>query len=84
MFVGTHRLQLLLNLHIQGPCLHGDNIRSDIGIVCDWRTTLGAEDSVDSVAGAAHAGPALGRSLNFDFGLGNYCNEGYGIVSLQS
>jgi hypothetical protein len=84
MFAGPYRLQLLLDLHIQGPCLHSDDIRSGIGIVCNWRTALGAKDSVDGFAGAAHAGPALGRPLNLDFRLGNYRNKRYAIVSLQS
>ena len=75
MFVGTHRLQLLLDLHIQCSCLHGDNIGGGIGIVCDWGATLGAKDPMNGFTGAAHARPAFGRTLDLDFSLRNYRNK---------
>ncbi len=51
--------------------------------MCNRRTAFGAEDSVNSFAGAAHAGPAFGRPLDLDFGLGHHYNQGCNIVSLQ-
>lgn len=46
----TYRLEVLLQLSVQGTGLESDDLGSGIGIVGDGGTALGAEESVDNVA----------------------------------
>jgi len=48
---GTHRLEVLLDLGVEGTSLQGDDLRSGIGVVGDGRTALATEETVDDVAG---------------------------------
>ena len=48
---GTYRLEVLLNLGVEGTSLQGNDLRSGIGVVGDGRTALAAEETVDDVAG---------------------------------
>jgi hypothetical protein len=56
----TYRLQVLLDLGVESTGLQSDDRGSSLGVVGDGRATLGAEDAVDGLSGAAIAGVGLG------------------------
>jgi hypothetical protein len=73
----TYRLESLLDLSIQSTGLQSDNLGSRIGVVGNGRATLGAEDTVDGVTGAALACPALGGAVDGQLVLGDNSDQGY-------
>lgn len=77
----TYRLQILLDLGVQGTSLQGDDLGSSIGVVGNRRATLGAEDAVDGMAGRALAGPSLGGAVDCQSGLGDDSDQSYFSVS---
>lgn len=72
----THRLEVLLNLRIQGAGLEGDDVRGALRVVGDGAAALGAEDAVDGLARGSDAGPRFGRSLDGELVLGDDGDEG--------
>lgn len=50
---GTYRLEVLLQLGVEGTGLEGDDLGGGIGVVGDGRAALGAEEAVDDVTGRA-------------------------------
>lgn len=75
------RLQLLLDFCVEGARLQGDDFGSRIGIMGDRGATFGAEDPVDSLAGAALTSPALGGSVHGQLVLGNNGDQSCGSES---
>lgn len=73
----TYRLESLLDLSIQSTSLQSDDLGSRIGVVGNGRATLGAEDAVDGVTGAALASPALGGAVDGQLVLGDNSDQGY-------
>jgi hypothetical protein len=71
----TYGLQFLLDLHVKGPSLHGDDLGGRIGIMRDGRTAFRAEDTVDGLTGASLASPALSWAVDSYFSLGDYGDE---------
>lgn len=71
----TYGLQFFLDFRVKGPSLHCDDPRGRIRIMRDWRTAFRAEDTVDCLAGASHASPALGRAIDREFVLRDYSDE---------
>jgi hypothetical protein len=51
--LSTYRLEVLLDLGVEGTSLEGNDLRGGIGVVGDGRATLGAEEAVDDIARAA-------------------------------
>lgn len=81
--IGTHRLEVLLDLGIEGTSLQGDDLRSGIGVVGDGRTALAAEETVDNVAGRAlGTGVGLDRAVDGELVLLDNSNESFRRVSL--
>lgn len=81
--IGTHRLEVLLDLGIEGTSLQGDDLRSGIGVVGDGRTALAAEETVDNVAGRAlGTGVGLDRAVDGELVLFDNSNESFRRVSL--
>lgn len=77
----TYRLQVLLDLGVQGTSLQSDDLGSSIGVVGNRRAALGAEDAVDGVARRSLAGPGLGGAVDSQSGLGDDSNQSYSNVS---
>jgi hypothetical protein len=77
----TYRLESLLDLSIQSTSLQSDDLGSRIGVVSNGRATLGAEDTVDGVTGAALASPALDGAVDGQLVLGNNSDQGYPLIS---
>lgn len=76
---GTHRLEVLLDLGIESTGLQSDDLRGGIRVVGDGRTALGAEESVDSVAGGAlGAGVGLDGAVDGELVLLDNSNESWG------
>lgn len=75
----THRLQILLDIAVQGSCLDGDNLRGRIRVMGDGRATLRAEQTVDIVAGRALAGVFLDGTVNGQLGLGDNSHQSFSI-----
>lgn len=71
----TYGLQVLLVLNTQGAALQGDDRGRGIGVVGDGGTALGAEDTVDSLAGRSLACPALGGAGDGQLVLGDDNDE---------
>lgn len=78
----THRLQLLLDLRVQGAGLDGDDLGRSVRVVGDGRAALRAENAMHGLAGAAHAGPALGRALDSQLVLGDDGDESCDVVNM--
>lgn len=56
----TYRLQVLLDLGVEGTGLQGDDGRGSLGVVGNGRAALGAEDAVDGLSRATILGVGLG------------------------
>lgn len=69
--IDTYRLESLLDLRIQSTRLQSNDLGGRIGVVSNGRATLGAEDTVDGVTGAALTSPALGGALDGQLILGD-------------
>lgn len=60
----TYRLESLLDLRVQSTRLQRNDLGGRIRVMGNGRATLGAEDAVNGVAGAALASPALGGAVD--------------------
>jgi hypothetical protein len=60
----AYRLQVLLELGVKGTGLEGDDLGSGIRVVGDGRSALGAEETVDGLAGRSHAAPLLDGAVD--------------------
>jgi hypothetical protein len=77
------RLEVLLDLGVEGTSLQGDDLRSGIGVVGDGRTALAAEETVDNVTGRAlGARVGLDRAVNGELVLLDNSNERVGRTTL--
>jgi hypothetical protein len=72
---GTHRLQRLLDLHVQSASLQGGNRRA-LGLVRDGRAALGAENAPHGVARVGLAGPTLDGAVDGELVLEHDADEG--------
>lgn len=72
---GTYRLQILLDLAVEGTSLEGDDFRGGIGIVGNGASTLGAEQPPDGVAGGTLALPLLHGAIDGELVLGDDGDE---------
>ena len=73
----TYRLQVLLDLGVQGAGLEGNDLRGRIRVVGNGRAALRAEDPVNLVTGSTRASVALGGSLDGQLVLGDDGDEGW-------
>lgn len=76
------RLQVLLDLRVQGASLEGNDFRGSIGVMRNGRTALGAEDPVDGFARRAFAGPFLGGAVDGELVFGDDGDERVGRAAL--
>lgn len=72
----SHRLEVLLDLGIEGATLDGDDLGCGLGIVGDWRAALGAEESPDGLARAARALVLLDGAVDGQLVLRDNADEG--------
>lgn len=73
----TNRLQVLLDLGVEGTGLERNNLRGSIGVVGNGRAALGAEESVDGVSRSGRAGPLLDGAVDGEGGFGDDGDEGW-------
>lgn len=73
--MSTYRLQVLLDLGVQSTGLESDDRGRSVGVVGNGRAALGAEDTVDGLAGGAVLCEALGRAVEGQGVLGDDGNE---------
>lgn len=78
----TYGLEVLLQLSVEGAGLEGNDLGGGIGVVGDGGTALGAEESVDDVAGRAlGAGVGLDGAVEGELVLLDDSDESYRGVS---
>lgn len=73
----THRLQVLLNFTVQSPRLDRDDLWGRIGVVGNRRAALGAEQTVDVVAGRTFAGVLLDGTVRGQLSLGDNSHQSF-------
>lgn len=73
--VGTHRLQVLLQLRVQSTALECNDLGSGIWVVGNWRAALRAEEAVDGFARGSLARPLLDRAIDRELVLGDDANQ---------
>jgi len=76
------RLESLLQLRREGTGLQGNDLGGGIRVVGNGRAALGAEETMDIVAGRALAGPLLDGAVDGELVLGDNGNERVGRATL--
>jgi hypothetical protein len=76
------RLEVLLNLRVEGTGLQGNDLGGGIGVVGYGRAAVGAEEAPDGLAGGALALPLLEGAVDGELVLGDNGDEGVGRAGL--
>lgn len=79
---GAYRLQGLLDLRVQSTGLEGNDRRSGVRVVGNGRAALGAEETVDRVAGSTVAGVLFDGAVDGQDIFGDDGDEGVGRATL--
>ena len=72
---GSYRLQGLLDLHIKGSGLQGDDLRGSVWVVGNRGTALRTEKSVNCFARRSFSCVTLDGSIDCQLVLRYYCDE---------
>lgn len=78
----THRLQGLLDLRVQSTGLEGNDRRGSVRVVGNGRAAVGAEKTVDRVAGSTVAGVLLDGAVDGQDIFGDDGDEGISRATL--